>query len=406
MSTGSEPAFTPLVTGATTSQSPNIRSVMDCLDDQTYYVPEYQRDSSQWDIPKKSLFMESLINNLTIPPLIAYPETESGRERWQIVDGQQRLTTIKEFLHDGFALAKESDVEYAENVGPLVQGKKFSQLPVAVRKQIERYVVNFILLPKDLSLHMRLEIFRRINEGGVPLSAHDLRLASFGGSPRVSLIRLAGVFDPAREGARRMLDAAKTSFRLEYPWKAHSGWKDWWADKAQSAGQEPSQMYLYYVISRDLTNVETLLTSTLLHQTLKLKYDRTTISVLDLYCAQLQNEETQNSAKVLSTFESMRSWFDDFELWFNALKTVKIPKIPVNSSTKIALFIAGAAVAWKTPDNVTEPQWEKIQILLTQGPGKIKEILGFELPTTRGKWPGQKSQIQELGAICQRIATT
>ena len=109
MTTTIESSFAPLVTGATTSQSPNVRSVMDCLDDQTYYVPEYQRDSSQWDIPKKSLFMESLINNLTIPPLIAYPETDSGRERWQIVDGQQRLTTIREFMHDGFALAKESD---------------------------------------------------------------------------------------------------------------------------------------------------------------------------------------------------------------------------------------------------------------------------------------------------------
>lgn len=404
MSTVAEPSFAPLVTGATTSQSPNVRSVMDCLDDQTYYVPEYQRDSSQWDTPKKSLFMESVINNLTIPPLIAYPETESGRERWQIVDGQQRLTTIKEFIHDGFALSKEADVEYAENVGPLVQGKKFSQLPVAIRKQIERYVLNFILLPKDLSLHMRLEIFRRINEGGVPLSAHDLRLASFGGSSRVSLLRLAGVFDPEREGARRMLDAAKSSFDLNYPWKAHLGWKDWWADKAQSAGQEPSQMYLYYVIARDLTNVDTLLSSTTLHQSLKLKYDRTTITVLDLYCAQLQYEEAAASAKVLTTFEAMRTWFDDFELWFNALKTAKVPKIPVNSSTKIALFIAGATAAWGTPASVTDPQWQKIQILLTQGPGKIKEMLGFELPTTRGKWPGQKAQIQELGTICQKIS--
>lgn len=404
MSTATEPVFSPLVTGATTSQSPNVRSVMDCLDDQTYYVPEYQRDSSQWDIPKKSLFMESLINNLTIPPLIAYPETESGRERWQIVDGQQRLTTIKEFMHDGFALAKESDVEYAENVGPLVQGKKFSQLPAAIRKQIERYVVNFILLPKDLSLHMRLEIFRRINEGGVPLSAHDLRLASFGGSPRVSLIRLAGIFDPEREGARRMLDAAKTSFEMDYPWKAHAGWKDWWVDKAQSAGQEPSQVFLYYVIARDLAQVNTLLGSAALHQTLKLKYDRTTISVLDLYCAQLQNEESSGAAKILVNLESMGSWFADFELWFNALKTEKVPKIPVNSSTKIAFFIAGAASVWGKPEKVTEAQWQKIHVLLTQGPGKIAELLGLALPTTRGKWPGQKAQIEGVLEICHKVS--
>lgn len=66
---GSETTFAPLVSGDTKSQSLNVRSMMDSFDHQKYYVPDYQRDSSQWDIPKKSLFIESLINNLTISPL-------------------------------------------------------------------------------------------------------------------------------------------------------------------------------------------------------------------------------------------------------------------------------------------------------------------------------------------------
>lgn len=401
-----EPTFSPLVPGDTTTQSLNVGSMMAHFDHQKYYVPDYQRDSSQWNVAKKSLFIESLINNMTIPPLIVYPETKSvpGQERRQIVDGQQRLTTIREFIKDGFALATESEVEYAENVGPLVQGKKFSQLPKAIRDQIELYVLNFILLPRDLDLPMRLEIFRRINEGGVPLSAHDLRLALFGASPRMSLIRLAGVFDPNREGARRMIDAAKSEYDLEYPWHEHSGWMDWWSDKAQSGGQEPSQMFLYYVIARDLAGLNALLGSGSLQTALKLKYDRTTISVLDLYCAQLQNEELPDSAKLLATFETMGGWFNDFETWFNALKTEKVPKIPVNSSTKIAFFIAGAAMAWEKPSDVTDRQWQMIQVLLTQGPGKIKEVLGFDLPTARGKWPGQKTQIEGMLEICRNIS--
>lgn len=88
--------FTPLVRGRTTSASPNVSSVMDEMNAGNYYVPDYQRDSEQWDLPKRSLFMESLINNLTIPPLIVYPEDDPvrGIERHQIIDGQQRLTTI------------------------------------------------------------------------------------------------------------------------------------------------------------------------------------------------------------------------------------------------------------------------------------------------------------------------
>ena len=115
--------FSPRVKGATTSQSPNVESLLGQLDDGTLYVPDYQRDSSQWDLAKKSLFIDSLINNMTIPPLIVYPESdaETGLERLQIVDGQQRLTTIHDFLKGNFALGTEADVEYADNVGALIQ---------------------------------------------------------------------------------------------------------------------------------------------------------------------------------------------------------------------------------------------------------------------------------------------
>lgn len=156
----SEIVFAPLVKSATTSQSPNVRSIMDEMNDGTYVIPDYQRDSSQWDNEKKSRFIESLINNLTVPPLIVYPEDDpkTGLERRQVVDGQQRLTTIREFLGDRFALSSADDLEYAANVGALIAGKKFSQLDPQIRKQIEKYTLNLIVLPKNIDLSLRLEI--------------------------------------------------------------------------------------------------------------------------------------------------------------------------------------------------------------------------------------------------------
>jgi uncharacterized protein with ParB-like and HNH nuclease domain len=180
-------SFSQLVKGSTGAQSLDVESVMRRLDDETYVIPDYQRDSEQWDEPKKSLFIDSLINNMTIPPIIIYPYTDpdSGIEKCEIVDGQQRLTTIRDFLKGTFALSPESDTEYAENVGPLVQERRFAELPDAIQKCIRRYMLNVIVLPKDLELGLRLEIFRRINEAGVPLSSQDLRLAVFGQSQRV-----------------------------------------------------------------------------------------------------------------------------------------------------------------------------------------------------------------------------
>jgi hypothetical protein len=400
--------FFPLVKGETTATNPNVASVMDQLKQGRYYIPEYQRDSSEWSIPKRSLFIESLINNMTIPPLIVYPDDdpETQRERKQVVDGQQRLSTIRDFINDEFALSPEADVEYAPNVGPLIQGKRFSQLGDEIQDQIKGYTLNFIVLPKNLDLDLRLEIFRRINEGGVPLSAQDLRLAIFGQSPKVYFIRLAGVFDTDRDGAQRMIKAGQELFKLSYPWQNPTAWKDWWDDTTHAAGQAPSQMFLYYVLARDLKAVQTILDSEKVQQTLRLKYDRTTVSVLDLYCAQAQQELQPNSPAITASLADLQKWFKEFEAWFNTVKLAKVPSVSVNSATKLSFFIAGATAYWQAPEKVTESQWEVIQFFLTQGPGQIKEKLGKEFSTTRGKWPGQLKQIEQTLDICKSIAST
>jgi hypothetical protein len=369
-------AFTPLVRGETTAKNPNVRTIMDQMDDETYYIPDYQRDSSQWDNDKKSLFIESLVNNMTVPPLLVCPDEDSdGMDRRQVVDGQQRLTTIREYLQNKFALSSEADVEYEDNVGPLIQGKKFSELPEKIRKQIERYVLNIIVLPKGLPTDLRRKIFRRINEAGVPLSAHDLRLADFSDSKGVTFIRLAGIFDPARDGSRRMIESAKNRFDMDYPWKDNKAWSSWWADTLQSVGQAASQMFLYYVIARDMKGLDALLESPKTIAQLGMKYDGTTIWVLDLYCAQLKRQEQADTAQLVADPGTLAKWFADFEAWFNKIKMEKIPRIKVNSSTKVAFFIAAASQYWADPGKPTPAQWELIQVFLTEGPNQINTTL-------------------------------
>lgn len=405
MSNETSAPFRPLVTSATTSQSPDVSTIMNGLRQGKYAIPDYQRDSSQWDKPKRSLFIESLINNLTIPPLIVFPEDdENGIETRHVIDGQQRLTTIQEYLEDKFSLANENDVEYADNVGPLIHGKKYSELLPKLQQQINNYTVNLIILPKKMELSLRLEVFRRINEGGVPLSAHDLRLATFGSSDRVWLIRLAGIFNLEREGSRRMIAAATSKYALSYPWANHEPWTKWWKDLRQSFGQAPSEMFLYYVIARDMNGLTLLLESSSALQALKLKNNRTTATILDIYCAQLQREsQDPNAPQLLACLEVMKKWFADFERWFFIIKAAKIPSLPLNSSRKLAFFIAAAAETIGNPDAVTEPQWEQIQFFLTAGPNAIEEKFSIDYPIAKGRWPGQKLQIEKTYSICRKI---
>ncbi len=50
--------------------------------------------------------------------------------------------------------------------------------------------MTIIYLPKDFKLEIKLEIFRRINEGGIPLSGQYIRLAYYSESKFVTFIQL------------------------------------------------------------------------------------------------------------------------------------------------------------------------------------------------------------------------
>jgi Protein of unknown function DUF262 len=62
--------------------------------------PEYQR-RLRWSTPQKSRLIESLLLNIPIPPVFLY---ESDAARYEVMDGQQRLNSVREFIGGGFAL--------------------------------------------------------------------------------------------------------------------------------------------------------------------------------------------------------------------------------------------------------------------------------------------------------------
>ena len=59
----------PIVSDPTRTQSENVETVISRLKNGRIVIPDYQRDAEQWDRRKESLFIESLLNNLTIPAL-------------------------------------------------------------------------------------------------------------------------------------------------------------------------------------------------------------------------------------------------------------------------------------------------------------------------------------------------
>ena len=56
--------------------------------------PAYQR-MSRWDIEQQSALIESIILQIPIPPIYVF-QSEDGK--WNLIDGQQRLSTIFKFF--------------------------------------------------------------------------------------------------------------------------------------------------------------------------------------------------------------------------------------------------------------------------------------------------------------------
>jgi hypothetical protein len=197
------------------------------------------------------LLVESVINNLSVPAFFFEVLFEGAVERNEVINGQQRLSTLSKYFENEFALVRSDDAPYLSPNSVHYAGKKYNYLPIVCKQAFRKYRLAIIKL-RNLEGEMRLEIFRRINQGGTPLSGQDIRLAYYGEkSPIITLVRLAGIYDPEREASKRFLERAN-ALSVRNPWRdrdAAEVWKDWWEDRPISRGQTASESFLWSLIA-------------------------------------------------------------------------------------------------------------------------------------------------------------
>lgn len=141
-----------------------------------------------WERSRKSSLIESMILGYPIPAVFAKrvdDETiEAGKKSsniYYIMDGKQRLSTIKEFLNDEFALTKLNPITYFDNesgeeVSIDISGMKFSELPDGLQDLLNTTMFNVVYFD-NLTKEEERELFKRLN-AGKPLSAKNKTLAS------------------------------------------------------------------------------------------------------------------------------------------------------------------------------------------------------------------------------------
>lgn len=139
-----------------------------CLD----MSPSYQRNAV-WTNRQKSYLIDSILNGYPIPEIYMQEDVdENGHSRFIIVDGQQRLRAVLEFLDNKFKMNQEDS--------PMFEGARFSDLSGDLKRTFFRY--NFIVrtLPEMDESEIR-GIFKRLNLNVVSLNSQEIRKAAYSG---------------------------------------------------------------------------------------------------------------------------------------------------------------------------------------------------------------------------------
>ncbi|HUI05741.1 MAG TPA: DUF262 domain-containing protein [Verrucomicrobiae bacterium] len=145
--------------------------------------PVYQR-GAVWTKSQKQLLIDSLLNEIDVPKLY-FREISKGKYEYEVVDGQQRLRTINEFLSNAFEMPDESDAVD----GHQVAGKDFQSLHTHLQMKLHNQPLDVVKLNEAYTDRDVEDMFLRL-QNGTPLNAPEKRRA-YPGNMRVVVARLS-----------------------------------------------------------------------------------------------------------------------------------------------------------------------------------------------------------------------
>lgn len=150
-------------------------------------TPDFQRNLV-WDNQRKSRLIESILMRIPLP-MFYFAQDEEGRI--SVVDGLQRLSTIRDFMDNKFQLRK---LEY---LGEKCDGKVYTHKnpTKAIDAKYYRWFnmtqITVNVIDPSSPFKLKYDIFRRINTGGQPLNAQEIRNCLSSDELRIALRKMA-----------------------------------------------------------------------------------------------------------------------------------------------------------------------------------------------------------------------
>ena len=154
----------------------SFRELIDRYDQDELVKPELQRNY-MWDRREASRFIDSLLLGLPVPSIFL---AQTKDEKLLIIDGYQRIMTVRDFVRGIFSRDEKSfALSRTEKINSRWRGKHFTELTDAEQRRIRNTTIHAIIFAQqkepqsdDTSL---FQVFERINTSGRTLTAQEIR---------------------------------------------------------------------------------------------------------------------------------------------------------------------------------------------------------------------------------------
>ena len=126
-----------------------------------YEIPEWQRENV-WSVEKKRMLIDSILRGWKLPKFY-FQRTSTDPDEFDVVDGQQRLSAIWQFMDGELTLSDESAVRFG--------GVRYEHLPDATVDEFDDYEIEYDEIT-DASDEEVKEFFQRL-QAGLPLTSSE-----------------------------------------------------------------------------------------------------------------------------------------------------------------------------------------------------------------------------------------